>query len=402
MEVSQQKALLSGLRVTILSLLVTTLGALYSLRSFELSKIPGVLRKGSVLPTYLLHHNGSASLSLILQQCWGQGSWMHLNSEQAVMKQSSYARGPSPAAAMDNWTWAVPLSPNCTSMGYRIFDRRALCTLLRGRNILLIGDSITGQFRESLINLLWLENTNQKEMSFPYEEPIISRGAVCDGAVRIDHLLNWALGHVMVKAAIPYNQRNITSRCRTKKDCPHVSVTRGSPQDRVWGVDEFVSAYAAPQDIIVLNSGAHYQPDSVLLPQVRAALTEIRRLRPTGVIIWRNTPTGHNNCSTSTRPMTQAELALAKTAAGPSYKYPWIDFSRQNALILDLIKAEFSDVIYLDVATSTDFRGDLHQSFFDEPPSDRDCLHYHARSPNPIDNWVRMFYNVLYELSSLP
>ena len=49
-------------------------------------------------------------------------------------------------------------------------------------------------------------------------------------------------------------------------------------------------------DIIVLNRGAHYEPDDVTIRDFEKALAFVRRKNPRAVVIVRNTPGGELRC----------------------------------------------------------------------------------------------------------
>ena len=320
-----------------------------------------------------------------------------------------------PMRPLDNYSWFVPPAAGCAP--YHAFDRRDFCVLLRGRDVLLIGDSLTHQFSNSFWNMagarLPLDRRPRDwpdSISFPYRMPISwPPYAICEDLLapsRVTTLLNWARGDLLLKDNMSH--RSISHYCGLKdidmnsssltslslipgSKCPHFNVTPGSARDRIWGVDEFVGEFArsvglAP-GLIILNAGAHFQEDGVLIPQVRAALAVVVATHPSATVVWRNTPPGHAGCGNMTVPLTEPQRG--------TLPFHWGEFARQNALI----EREFPSVIYLDVASSTALRGDFHLSSFDAPPSDRDCVHY--MQPGPQDEWVRALYRDARCLASL-
>ena len=351
-------------------------------------------------------------------ECWAAGAWTRLNESAVQEKRGRYAQLTPPSiATMDNWTWVLRQLPagRCPpALAYEEIDRIRFCKLLGGRNIFLLGDSMTGQFTDSLLRLLWGKGPTSSHAyppvhpRYPYSTPIYSKNSVCDDfrPVRLVHLLNWAGGHLLLKSQLTArDMHNISSACaKAPALCPHYVISPGSPEDRIWGIDEFLINWprtsGVPPGIIVMNAGLHYKPTEVLLTEVRTALALITRLYPTLLVVWRNTAAGHDGCSAHAVPLATIPLASASVnKTWQSNYHHWDLMPAQNVAVSDVIRREFPSVVYMDVSTSTDLRADMHAGYYDLPPSNRDCLHYRP-PPSPVDNWVRMFYNIvrLYEL----
>jgi hypothetical protein len=302
---------------------------------------------------------------------------------------------------MDNYTWTVPRTPGCPK--YRPFDGAGFCAALRGRDVVLVGDSLTGQFASALtylVNALRLPGASPLPRSpFPYTAPhgVLYTGCADWGfpASKFVNLLNWAHGNLRLAATV--GERTVSRRCNAtgKWACKHVVVTPGSPEDRVWGVDEFLTqwapAHGVSPGVILVNKGAHYDPDAVLLKEARAALSFITAAFPNATVVWRNTVPGHVNCSRIAAPLSAPQNLSSYGASA----FHWADFAPQNELVQELIAREFPTVVYMDVYTAGVLRGDFHMSFYKSPPDDSDCLHYRPGLPSPLDHWAEVLYNVL-------
>eukprot|EP00271_Cylindrocystis_brebissonii_P014536 TRINITY_DN358_c3_g1_i2.p1 TRINITY_DN358_c3_g1~~TRINITY_DN358_c3_g1_i2.p1 ORF type:complete len:544 (-),score=90.62 TRINITY_DN358_c3_g1_i2:1331-2962(-) len=140
-------------------------------------------------------------------------------------------------------------------------------------------------------------------------------------------------------------------------------------------------------DILLLNRGAHYSDDDDFEEGVREALWAARIALPEALIVWRNTPPGHVNCTSYTAPLTERQPGSILPR-----DYHWADFARQNELVKDIL-AEVG-AVYLDVDYSSALMPMGH--FGVNRDGYEDCLHY--CEPGPLDTWVKLFYNYLKAL----
>ena len=132
-------------------------------------------------------------------------------------------------------------------------------------------------------------------------------------------------------------------------------------------------------DIMVLNRGAHYTPDTVLtdafhqtiFPQLRDWQSRCQQLNRQCLLIWRTTVPGHPNCSQYTQPavsLQEMEALVASQAAVTNYK--WDQFSSQNKLVLDLFQNASLDYRVMDAYPINILRPDAHKH-----GNKNDCLH---------------------------
>ena len=146
--------------------------------------------------------------------------------------------------------------------------------------------------------------------------------------------------------------------------------------------------------LMVLNRGAHYEEDEVLLASLNTTLHYLLRSPRTegssgpdgGVseqpisIIWRTTPYGHTQYKSYqySPPLDYPPLPQHLNS------FNYLHFERQNRLVLRLLEEHYPEVLVLDVFPSTVLRADAHA----------DPLHY-CHPSGTLFNWVRLFYNAI-------
>ncbi|CAI5464128.1 unnamed protein product [Closterium sp. Yama58-4] len=134
--------------------------------------------------------------------------------------------------------------------------------------------------------------------------------------------------------------------------------------------------------IVVLNRGAHYRHNLRFERQLRPTLLALRNANPEMLMIVRNTPPGHLNCSLHEKPLFEKLLDL------PDGKcWHWNKFAEQNMIVKKL--TEGVGGVYMDVNASAVWRPDGHVDR-------KDCLHY--CHPGPVDTWVQLLFNMLQGL----
>jgi hypothetical protein len=131
--------------------------------------------------------------------------------------------------------------------------------------------------------------------------------------------------------------------------------------------------------IMILNRGASYAPDDEFRRELIQSIALIRRDHPDILIIYRNTPIGHVDCTSAAAPYGQ-QPSEDELQALP---FHWSEFKRQNLIAKEIIEA--AGGVYLDVATMTNLRPDGHVG-------GRDCLQYCI--PGVTTEWMRVLYNV--------
>lgn len=232
------------------------------------------------------------------------------------------------------------------------WDRVHFCRLLRGRNIMLVGDSMTRQM---------LAKIALSVLSSGYSPKCPGRGQLlCADMPGIKHACAWGIknGHLSL--------RNDS-----------ISNTTLKLFENPWrnSVLEFNTS------ILILNKGAHYEDDDNFVSKLKETLDFVDSLPPSILRIWRNTVAGHRGCVNFTRPI--------PARMSGEMPFHWDKFQHQNQLAESMIRSR-PEFVYMDVDTMTSLRPDHHAV----PP--RDCLHYlTGHTASPVDFWVLLFYNML-------
>ena len=223
------------------------------------------------------------------------------------------------------------------------FSPALMHSALRGDQLVIVGDSLSGEHCASISRMADLERRSHAMM-----------------CVRNDYLT----------IDRPHCSRNIDSHT----------------------IDEWTNGLPINNaTIVVLNRGAHYAPDDTVISSLHATIAWLRFHRPQALIIYRTTVPGHPNCVNATGPFSEYPAQLRLSLAGSiGYPYNWGTFPRQNARIRQMLDEYYPGVLYLDVEPATSLRPDMHATA-------NDCLHYNygKMKATPIDHWTIALFNVL-------
>ena len=137
--------------------------------------------------------------------------------------------------------------------------------------------------------------------------------------------------------------------------------------------------------VVIVNRGAHFIGDDGFVSHLNYSMHWLRAALPDALIIYRNTPHGHVNCSGGKKPLE----TLPPTSSWP---YNWANFARQNELAKPIISSV--DGVFVDVATMTTLRVDGHAGTLGG--GTEDCLHYCL--PGAPNTWAQLLYNALLDL----
>ena len=145
-------------------------------------------------------------------------------------------------------------------------------------------------------------------------------------------------------------------------------------------------------DILILNTGAWYNPDADFLNKVERRYGAIQDWKGkcndkkrNCQLIWRTTLPGHPQCERFEKPATSAlkmELHILNQSLYQrgQEKFHWWDFSRQTRLLIESLKKQFGDEIdFLPAYDMALLRPDAHKIRF-SPKGVPDCLHFCALS----------------------
>eukprot|EP00271_Cylindrocystis_brebissonii_P005275 TRINITY_DN17235_c0_g1_i1.p1 TRINITY_DN17235_c0_g1~~TRINITY_DN17235_c0_g1_i1.p1 ORF type:complete len:830 (-),score=50.50 TRINITY_DN17235_c0_g1_i1:449-2938(-) len=266
------------------------------------------------------------------------------------------------------WEWETPTHCQLEKITHDSFCR----VLGPRRSILLIGDSLSlGLFRNFHANIQMdadLERDPTIEL-FP-NDPL----RAWDVGTRFKLCLGYSVCNDVwgeddaVQFRFCFNKQLSLTRVPLNSEAPWVlMLTEWKP------------------DIVILNSGAHYRSDDLYESGTRASLWYIRSKLPKSLIMWRNTPPGHLNCTAYDRPLDRPQNKS-------DLPFHWGDFARQNEIAKRLVKEVGG--VYVDVATMSELRADAH--FGTNYAKKTDCLHF--CQPGVLDTWVQLIYNAFIDL----
>jgi hypothetical protein len=230
-----------------------------------------------------------------------------------------------------------------------------LMHLLSNKTLLLVGDSTSLEHYGSLIHMLG----------------------------DIARLPPRAVRKGRIKRYICQDNQNKTG------DCVHVNF---HTDFYLTNLTEALAGHLGFPTVIVLNRGAHYQPDDQVMDELKTltlpALVEwndqCRRLQQQKcLLLWRTTVPGHPFCANFTQPSTNVTemeqwIYDKSTKDSTIYRkgeYHWQDFKRQNEFISHLLVEEWKpalthvEVTIMDSYIPNILRPDNHRAHLD------DCLH---------------------------
>ena len=152
--------------------------------------------------------------------------------------------------------------------------------------------------------------------------------------------------------------------------------------------------------VLVMNRGAHYENDEIVLAYLNSTLALIRSISPETIIVWRATIPGTHHCESYFEPFASMDqLPPRETWPTSGWPYNWGLFERQNSLVRKLI-ANFPGVYYLDVVSASILRRESHPDSAGKGlgKEKNDCLHYCL--PGPPDLWTVALVELLALLVS--
>jgi len=243
--------------------------------------------------------------------------------------------------------WVAPKVPNHNG------SIEHLCHMLAGHRLLVVGDSIQEEFYFTLMSAFGVERFD-------------SGVDDCNpSGVRTVHCLSG--GHDKSFRIAMVRNDNLSISASGQSEFDHLPWTQ--------------TLVELNTTILLVNTGAHYAVDELLLSSVETAIAHVQKNWPQVLILFRSTPIGHLDHAKHFNDPPLADLPVPE--AGHEYSYD--KFAHQNSLVQSLIQKRFHrNVVYFDVYNSTSRRSDSHS---------QDPLHYCI--PGPIDHWVRIFANVL-------
>jgi GDSL/SGNH-like Acyl-Esterase family found in Pmr5 and Cas1p len=220
--------------------------------------------------------------------------------------------------------------------GWHDFSKADFCRIMNGRNLMVVGDSLSTEFSISLMNAL---KQDEQECS------------VCDHMCEHAYEIDCSGSNNRNFRVLDYrNDKLDTTTSETVNDNDH------NFHGQAW----FSAFESSNVSVLVLNRGAHFVETTQLLAEINNTLSIIAESDAKHgkytQIFWRNTPRGHEEPEQTFRdkPLTSEPGLVDETV------YHWNDFKEQNEAVHHLISTHYESAVYLDVATPTILRSDSH------------------------------------------
>jgi hypothetical protein len=287
--------------------------------------------------------------------------------------------------SFSDWCW----KPNgCISEPFSV---DGFCKKLRGRRILLVGDSMQHVFYDALF--MQAATPGQPLSQFKVFEQINeSEAGICNGkgGGMLMFLRNDQIS--VSNNTLPWN--HVGQKVPEEDQAAVVD-----PDKRVVVTNRDWKSVADNFDLIVLNKGAHTVP----------LHTFIKDLEETGVwlkdylqssgrqiqIFFRTTPQGHHQASKMITAVTEPLEQEPKWLKKEETIYGWEMFPLYDKHAIRILKSHLgANLTILNVSPMTHLRPDGHICF--KNGRDRnycDMLHYFL--PSVVDAWVQVFFNLL-------
>ena len=297
--------------------------------------------------------------------------------EVGIYKYGSCTENPAHNGVFYSWKPDAPLK-------HHQFEPEHMCRIMQGRNILIVGDSLSEEFMTTFVSGM-------------LAHPVPSTGA--DGSskksVSQEDLDEYDSHCKSYPCQLRHALCDITYAMKCGRDMPsfnvslYTSYTLANEKDngRFW-VDEVGVRNAS---LVIVNTGAHATPHNASYANLISGLKLAKQRFSHVSFIYRNTVHGHHGCEHS---MGSEPVAKAPSFNGSNLKYNWHLIEAQNNMVREgIIRENLADVVYLDVFTSGVLRADSHPGFRSKSDIVPDCLHY--CQPGPIDSWVQLFYETM-------
>lgn len=270
------------------------------------------------------------------------------------------------------------------------WSRAATCAALGGAPVVVLGDSLSGQFFDTLVAALGVPR------GAPREHRCYVR-TVCDAPGEVPAVIAYVEALTLVSDNFggdfltPYGVLDTAEPA-----CP--------PPPEGWGVriawQQLLARFLdAPREkgarapVLVANHGAHFIEPEVAVPAAVAMFEYARLLVPDALLFWRTAPPGHPGCAQHRNgPPLDAPLSDEQLRADEiAEEYRWHRFRNVSRAIMAALP---DSVVVLDVDAATSLRADSHPWRLDMVEKGKvDCLHYCL--PGPVDTWVELWASLL-------
>ncbi len=305
-------------------------------RKFKQLPLTGALRPESIPPYF---------------QCMNSRSSMNETNKPGLWYGWVPASGCAPILSLKGECQNVTANITCK------LDVERVCTALKGRNILLLGDS-TMQETKLSIQLQFSEGIPlPKSLSL---SPAAPGTPYCDG---INGVAKVTLTYTRSDHLLIDNAENV----RTRKKDPHFL---GFP----------FTHQLTNNSIVFMNRGVHFAPTQVLVPSLRTSLQYISKAVPHAVLVYQLTPIPVHPSFFQDLP---TESVMPVTVLNKTWG--WENISAQNVIVRELLRVEFPEIIVISPEHFMSFRADNRK----DP--------VHSCLPGPFDWLPVMFGHTIIE-----
>ncbi|KAG1189673.1 hypothetical protein G6F36_003715 [Rhizopus arrhizus] len=309
--------------------------------------------------------NLSRTQSIALREklsCWTAGQWIRDEKNRFQLKhlqdpiysscdnQFYKTHSISDKREATQYVWK-PHSKSCP-VNKKISSKN-WCKLLRGRNMLLVGDLTHYQYHELFLDTFRDDPT------------------VCFGELNCKD-------HTICKAKdtrLRYVRNDILSTVRKFHNRD-----QGHPLANLVEWPFVTSNMLLSYPILILSRTTQLDDDDLLFTRrLIHTMRVIRENTPDSLVIYQSSPIGHPFCDDAQGPLTKA-LSDDELKRLP---YGWSEVKRRNAIAKAVVEA--SGGVYLDLASMVDLRPDGHIG-------QGDCLRYCI--PGPMDSTIHLYYQI--------
>jgi hypothetical protein len=338
--------------------------------------ITGSLRKGRWVDSYAIYKEHLVR-PMYVKPCTQEGQYFEYFWYSPSLANKCFN-------SLENQGWRYSWVPDESESSMHPFSPSGLCKVLNGRNVMVVGDSISGEFFFTFVSaMLFQAFTNEQgELDGPrYSknkelcENICDWDKPCTGPIMID------CGDEIPSFTISHERNTLLN-----------------------DVSSWIGRVAQENiSLVIMNTGLHVIEGTV--SRVRETVQSLYTMHPNIDIVWRTNFVGHEYCveKFSNPPPTMmtdenfSHLNMTPSVSDEMKKdYKWDYIKGEDIKVQQMLVEEMPRVLILDVGHSTEYRSDSHSY---DRVGNIDCIHYCM--PGPIDSWLTFLYNALLRVSDL-
>jgi len=248
------------------------------------------------------------------------------------------------------------------------FNDSNFAELVKNKNILFLGDSISQEQFYELECMLWrhLDINRTRALRETFTKTIHNRKTVKDGYVLNSNCTIFYIRSDYIVHTVKYTVQ--------------INETEDEEYNTIW------AHVGKESDILILNTGTHlaYEHWKISLPiaieNVLQYLWLLKEQNPKLTVIYRTSLLGVDNCSNYTTPMLPKSYNRYNWSLLEYYDKIWYDKVKQNS-------HWNGEWLWLNITQLSHYRSDARSN----PPID--CLHMCI--PGPIRTWNQILFNML-------